>query len=822
MKKTFKTIVYGFMTMVLFGSSAQAVLAATVFNNHQNDYQTILVSNYTDNPGSNSNWSTSVSADAGDIVSVLVYYHNNGSEPAYSTKLKINNSQTLGSAYTHQFSGSVSAANASQVSDSATVNLSSSQSLTYISGSASWYANNQSSTEYTLPNGQNGTEVFTSSGVNIGTIAPGWASQGSFVVQYQVSGSQQNQAPIVTTNSYSLNGNQATLNGYVNGQGQNPNTYFVYGTSSNLGSGSQTTSQDYQSSTSTNFSETVNVNSNTTYYYKACATTNGGTVCGSTLSFSTNNNDNDNDVFIPNVVTNNATNVDEDSATLNGEVESTGNSTVSFLKFVYGTNQNNLFNTVYASPSSTNSNGTDFDYNLSGLNDDTTYYYKACGTNSVGEDCGSIKSFTTDSEDDNDNGNDIEVNTLSATNVDEDSATLRGDIIETNGEDVERYFEYGEDDDDLDETTYLSGETDNEGTFSKTISGLDEDTTYYFRACIESQDSNDDDCGSVRSFRTDDDNNYDDYDNDGDLISNTTFATGITGSSAVLNGVSINETNASSASYFEYGTSTGNLGLGTSSNTVSAGQTLYNSKTVTGLLANTTYYYRIVTGDVKGQIKSFRTGSNVSTVVITNTTSTTTNTNTATTTKVDNGGGEGIIYLALDITPDFENVYEGDTINFDVDYRNLYNGDLEDVIIHVRFPEEIEFRKATQGFYSDLDRTLTVDLGDLEDDEEGTILIQTDVLGRLNNQDIAVTTAEGTYDHPTIENAQGSSLAHALNTILEDRATLGAFALGAGIFPGVFGWLILILLVLVIVWISRKIYNDHNDRKNQKPTFQIN
>jgi hypothetical protein len=813
MKNTLKTIVYGFMAVALFGFSATPVFAATVFNNHPSDFDTILVANQTENPNSIDSWSSSTSADAGEVISVMIYYHNNGAESATSTKLKITSGQTLGASSTHTISGSVSAANAPTVFGSATVNLSSSQSLTYIGGSASWYANNQSYTEYTLPNGQNGSEVFSSSGLNIGTIAPGWATQGTVVVQYQVSEAQDEvQAPLVTTNSYSLNGNQATLNGYVNGQGENPYTWFVYGTNSNLGNGSQTTNQDYQTYTSGNFAETVSVNENTTYFYKACALTNeGGTACGSIFSFSTYEGDSNNDY--PNIITNDATNIEDDSAVLNGEVEDTGNDTVSSLKFRYGTSSNNLNSTVYASPSSTNSDGTDFDYQLNNLDEDTTYYFKACGTNDAGEDCGSVKSFSTDGENNNDDN--IEVTTLSAQNIEDDSATLRGDIIETNGEDVVRYFEYGEDEDDLDETTYLSGETDNEGDFSKTINGLDDDTTYYFRACIESQDSNDEDCGSVKSFSTDDGDN--DNGNDGDLEAVTTFATGITGTSAVLNGISTNDTNWSSTSFFQYGLNS-NLGIATGTQTVSEGQTLYNSKNVTGLSPNTTYYFRIVTGNVYGQTKSFKTTGNTNTVVITTPTTTTNNT----TTVVNTGGGDGIIYLALDITPDFENVYEGDTINFEVEYENLYNGTLEDVIIHVLFPEEIEFRKSTQGFYSELDRSLAIDLGDLQDNEKGTILIQTDVLGRLNNQDLVVTVAEGTYDHPTIENAQGSSLAQALNTILENQSSLGAFAFGAGFFPGIFGWLMLILIILLIIWISRKIYHDNNDRKDQKPTFQIN
>ena len=748
MKNILKTTLYSFVAVILFGFSAAPAYAQAVFNNHSNDYPTILVSNYTNNPGSNQNWETSVSANAGDVVSVLIYYHNNGDENALSTKLKLNQGQNLNSAQTHVFSGSVDASNTSSVSGSATINLSSSQSLTYVSGSAKWYPNQTSTNQATLPFGQSGTEVFSASGVNIGTVTPGWSSQGSFVVQYKVSETQQQQPPIVTTNQANVISNtQATLNGYVNGQGLNPYTYFVYGLSSNLGNGSFTTNQDYQTSTNTSFSETVYVNANSTYYYKACAVTNAGTDCGDILSFSTQSNNSP----------------------------------------VYGC---------------TDSSATNYNPNATVNN-------------------GSCNYDNNDNDDDDDNDNDdvdLDVSTKPATGISQNQATLRGEILDTDGEDVVRYFEYGDDEDDLEFTLGVPGVTDNDGNFSATLFGLQQNKDYFFRACIETTDSPyEDECGSVREFRTTGNGSIFNPSPapQGNLQSITTFATGVSGTSAVLNGVSTNNTNYSSVSFFEYGTSY-SLGNSTPTLAVSAGQVLYNSRYISGLLPNTTYYYRIITGNVPGQIQSFKTSSNTTTVVVTNT-NTTTNTSTTNT-----GGGSGIIYLALDIEPDFENVYEGDVINFDVDYRNLYNGNLEDVIIQVMFPEEIDFRKSTRGFYSESDRALIVDLGDLEDNEDGTFLVQGEVLGRFNNQDMVVTIAEGTYTHPTIENAQGSSTAYALNTILLDRSTLGAFAFGAGFIPGLFGWLVFILLLLLIVWISRRIYSDHQDRKTKQGGLQIN
>lgn len=817
MKNIIKTIVYGFSAVILFGLSATPVLANAVFNNHPSDFDTIRVSNFTDFPGSNSNWTSAISADAGDVVSVAIYYHNNGTQTANSTKIKINNGPNIGSAFTHTISGSVSAVNAGTVSGSAIFNLTSSQTLTYIPGSVRWYPNQSTTNSTPLPFGQNGTEIFSASGLNIGTIAQGWPSQGSVVLQYQVSETQTIQNPIVTTNSATnVSQNQATLNGFVNGQGNNPYTWFVYGTSSNLGAGSLTTGQDYQSFTSGNFSETVSVNSNTTYYFKACALVNGGaTICGSTLSFFTGTNVID--VQLPNVVTNNATGVSYYSATLNGAVTDMGNAnSVYSLKFEYGTNSGNLNQTAFASQSSLNNPGS-FSAQVSNLSSNTTYYFRACGTNGAGQDCGNIFSFTTDNNNDNDNDNiDLEVQTLTAQSVTTQSAVLRGDIEETSGEEVIRYFEYGEDDDDLDYTLVLPGTTDNEGQFQALVTGLQAGETYYFRACIEAEDSNDEDCGNIRSFTTDGGSWYQPPVSTGTLQAVTSFATGISSNSAILNGLSINSTSNGTISYFQYGT-TPSLGLSTSTKSVNSGQTLYNAQAITGLVPNTTYYYRIVTGGVLGNVSTFKTSTN-QTVVVTNV-----NSNTPTNTSVNtNTGGAGMIYLALDITPDFENVYQGDVVNFDVDYRNLYNGDLEDVVIQVMFPEEIEFRKSTAGFYSAPNRALIVDLGDLDNNEEGTFLVQAEILGRFNNRDSVITIAEGTYDHPTISNAQGSSTAYALNTILIAGSTLGAFAFGAGFLPGIFGWLILILLLLLIVWISRKIYMDHYDRKNEKQTLQIN
>ena len=828
MKTLLQKISYGFLAFVaFFGVSTLETFAnGAIFNNHSNDFPTIQVSNYTQNPSSTTSWGQSVTANPGDLVAVMVYYHNNGTQAANSTKLKINNAQFIQASQTHTISGSVGAINAANVFGSATINLSSSQTLEFVSSSPLWYPNNQIQTTSSFPFGQNGSELFTTAGLNIGTINTGWPSQGSVVFHYRVGETVQQQPPVVTTQSHSFISNtQVVLNGSVNGQGQNPYTWFVYGTSSNLGSGSFTTSQTYQSSQITSFSETVSVNEGTTYYYKACALTNdGGTVCGSTLSFTTQNTYQPPQIIAPSIFTNAPTSISTNSAVLNGSVGSLGNaSSVYSLIFKYGTNSNNLSMTTTATPSSVTST-TSFNRQLTNLSSNTTYYYQACGTNSAGQSCGSIQQFTTGQVYQEPEIN-LSVSTLTPQNVGLYEANLRGLIQSTSGQTVHRYFRYGTNSNNLSMTLWVSGSTSNTGNFSRVLYGLNPGTTYHYQACIETTGNPfASTCGNIRTFQTNElEITPTPTPHTGNLLAITSFATSITSNSAVLNGASVNTTTQGTVSYFEYGT-TQNLGLTTASQNVQSGQTLYNAQTITGLAPNTTYYYRIVTGNVQGQVRVFTTKANQVVIVPSYPTPTPTpKPQKPEPVKEDPcQTGCGVVHLALDITPDFESVFVNDSINFTVDYRNLHNDILQNVVIQVMFPEEIAFRNATRGFYSNVDNVLIVDLGTLQAHEKGSFVVRTDVLGRFNNQDLVVTVAEGAFKHPKIEKAQGSSTAYALNTILLERSNLGAFAWGAGFFPGVFGFLFLILLILLIILVSRRIYLDHEERKNKKSRLDIN
>lgn len=110
----------------------------------------------------------------------------------------------------------------------------------------------------------------------------------------------------------------------------------------------------------------------------------------------------------------------------------------------------------------------------------------------------------------------VSVTTRAAIDIEDDSATLRGRVYLDGEGEAEVYFEYGRSRTDLDKETdsEIIEEDDSSFTFSEEVTGLREDTFYYYRAVAEDEDG-DEDYGSVYSFRTDsdsDDNDLPDVD----------------------------------------------------------------------------------------------------------------------------------------------------------------------------------------------------------------------------------------------------------------------------------------------------------------------
>jgi len=97
---------------------------------------------------------------------------------------------------------------------------------------------------------------------------------------------------------------------------------------------------------------------------------------------------------------------------------------------------------------------------------------------------------------------DIDVTTLSATNIDRDEARLRGSIDFNSDRYAYAWFEWGTNQNNLNRTTSHIRYNDNDDTYSVRITNLDRNERYYFRA-IGEDESGRLDYGAIRNFQTD-------------------------------------------------------------------------------------------------------------------------------------------------------------------------------------------------------------------------------------------------------------------------------------------------------------------------------
>ncbi len=166
------------------------------------------------------------------------------------------------------------------------------------------------------------------------------------------------------------------------------------------------------------------------------------------------------------------------------------------------------------------------------LRNNTVYYYRAVAEGEDGRYAeGTVKSFrfegrsgSSNDSDDNDDEDTPNVTTDDADDVTTTRATLTGEVDMNDAGDGYVFFVYGEDEDAVDEVAdeleyrdidtdgddirkvVVDSSFDDDDTFEQSISGLTDDTDYYFRLCVEFEDEDDDtmlECGDVEEFSTD-------------------------------------------------------------------------------------------------------------------------------------------------------------------------------------------------------------------------------------------------------------------------------------------------------------------------------
>jgi len=298
------------------------------------------------------------------------------------------------------------------------------------------------------------TYVYTQGGV--GGIQPSWRYDHYTMAEVI----PPVELPTVTTDpATSIESTSATLKGILNADGGEACACgFEWGETIAYGSTTPTESKE----TGETFSQIITgLDPKKTYHFRALATNSAGIGHGNDRTFTTL-------AVAPTVATNPAIDINNDSATLKGELTYDGGEACN-CGFEYG--ETDAYGTT--TPTQSKVTGEAFSQPITGLDPNKTYHFRAIATNSAETSHGADRTFKT-------LVSAPAVTTKPATRLGAVLATLNGTLDDDIGEACECGFEWGLDTDYGTITPTESKTTDE--TFSQVIGRLVPNTVYHFRA----------------------------------------------------------------------------------------------------------------------------------------------------------------------------------------------------------------------------------------------------------------------------------------------------------------------------------------------------
>ena len=540
----------------------------------------------------------------------------------------------------------------------------------------------------------------------------------------------------------------------------------------------------------------------------------------------------------PTITTTAATNISASGATLNGTWNANGFATTTW--FEYDTDGSAPFaNSTTQIPQGLGS-GT-LQATISGLSGSTQYYFRACGSNAQGQNCGSVLNFTTSASGGSGGsgggggggGSTLpSATTNSANSITLTSATLNGSWNGGSAS-TNTWFQYGTSSSNLNLSTSPVAEGTGSGSMAATLTGLTANTTYYFRAMA--QNSYGTDTGSTLSFVTtsqasnvyecndgkdnDNDNKIDlldpgcssstDNDEYNAPVSNpnapqalTSIATEKTKSSAKLNALIVIGASASTESWFEYGKTTA-LGQATIHQTIgSTGQIPFN-QIVTSLEANTIYFFRAVAknsyGTDPGNIMVFQTEANVVNQNNGSNSNSSSGSNSGSGTNTSSGNSSTAVdKITLNIETFQTEISAGGIANYTVTIKNEGGKNANAATLKVTLPKEVSFVSASEGsFNAD---TLVVNLGALNPGQEKKIAIEGRVAKNVKENNILLATANLVFTG--VSGNPSDLLAYATHKVIEIPLEAAVSRTGAK----TLGWFLIAIGIILLVILGRELY----------------
>jgi hypothetical protein len=274
-------------------------------------------------------------------------------------------------------------------------------------------------------------------------------------------------APIIsgTASATSITSSSASVGGTITEDGGAAVTVrgVVYGTSSL----SSTFSVTSGTGTGTYTIGLTGLSPATTYYVRSFATNSVGTVYGTETNFTTI-------AIAPTLTTSVVSSITKYAASAGGTITSNGGSAITVSGICWSTTSTP---TISDSKTTDGTTSGTFTSSLTGLTAGTTYYVRAYATNAIGTGYGPNESFTTLSTSSNNPALDA---TTTATSITANSAILGGNITDEGATQVSaRGLVYGTT---TGSATYSVTVGSGAGTFTSTLTGLSQGTTYFARS----------------------------------------------------------------------------------------------------------------------------------------------------------------------------------------------------------------------------------------------------------------------------------------------------------------------------------------------------